>query len=79
IAAAELTPANVNGGGQIVAAGALDKLAAFAENPPAKTRVIPLKVAGAFHTDYMASAQPALAELAQQLSPQDPQATLLSN
>lgn len=79
IESAGLAPANVNGAGQIVAAGALDRLAAFAENPPAKTRVIPLKVAGAFHTDFMASAQPELAELAAELSPSDPRLTLLSN
>lgn len=79
IESAGLAPANVNGAGQIVAAGALDRLAAFAENPPAKTRVIPLKVAGAFHTDFMASAQPELAELAAELSPADPRLTLLSN
>ena len=79
IEAAGLAPANVNGGGQIVAAGALEKLAAFAENPPAKTRVIPLKVAGAFHTDFMAAAQPELSELAQELTPVDPKLSLLSN
>lgn len=79
ILAAGLTPANENGGGQIVAAGSLEALAALAENPPAKTRVIPLKVAGAFHTDYMAPAQGALSELAAGLQPGTPERTLLSN
>ncbi|MGV3245600.1 ACP S-malonyltransferase [Rothia sp. 11254D007CT] len=79
IAEANLTAANSNGGGQIVAAGSLDALAAFAENPPAKTRVIPLKVAGAFHTDYMAAAQGPLADFAADLSPAEPTAELLSN
>ena len=51
-----LTPANVNGAGQVVAAGSLPALAALAADPPAKARVIPLKVAGAFHTHYMAPA-----------------------
>jgi [acyl-carrier-protein] S-malonyltransferase len=55
-----LTPANYNGGGQIVAAGAADALAALAAEPPAGTRVIPLPVAGAFHTEYM---RPAVEEL----------------
>ena len=55
-----LEPANFNGGGQIVVAGALDALAALKENPVAGSRVIPLQVAGAFHTRYM---QPAVAEL----------------
>jgi [acyl-carrier-protein] S-malonyltransferase len=49
-------PANHNGAGQIVAAGALASLAALAESPVAGTRVIPLQVAGAFHTRYMAPA-----------------------
>ena len=51
-----LSPANYNGGGQLVVAGPLSGLAALAENPPAGTRVIPLQVAGAFHTSYMSSA-----------------------
>src|SRR5690606_41503018 len=34
-----LTPANVNGAGQIVAAGAVDRLAEFADEPPAKARL----------------------------------------
>jgi [acyl-carrier-protein] S-malonyltransferase len=74
-----LVPANANGGGQTVAAGSADALAALAENPPAKARVIALKVAGAFHTPYMASAVPALRSYAQELSPRDPAVTLLSN
>lgn len=79
IASAGLTAANSNGAGQIVAAGSLEALAAFAENPPAKTRVIPLKVAGAFHTDYMADAQGPLADFAAGIKAGEPTATLLSN
>ena len=37
------TPANRNGAGQIVAAGALDALERLAENPPAGARVRPLR------------------------------------
>lgn len=55
-----LTPANVNGAGQIVAAGTLEQLASLAAAPPPRTRVIPLKVAGAFHTSHMAPAVPDL-------------------
>ncbi len=51
-----LTPANVNGAGQIVAAGTLEQLEALKADPPAKARVIPLQVAGAFHTHHMAPA-----------------------
>lgn len=74
-----LTAANANGGGQIVAAGTLDQLTALAEDPPSKARVIPLKVAGAFHTHHMAPAVEALEELRPSLRPTVPQATLLSN
>ncbi|MDN5791161.1 MAG: ACP S-malonyltransferase [Micrococcales bacterium] len=74
-----LTPANNNGGGQIVAAGTLEQLAAFAADPPARTRIRPLEVAGAFHTTHMSPAVEVLTELAATLSPQDPTAPLLSN
>jgi len=60
IAANDLTPANYNGGGQIVAAGALPGLAALSEAAPRGARVIPLQVAGAFHTAFMAPAQATL-------------------
>lgn len=74
-----LAPANINGGGQIVAAGSIEQLAQLKENPPTKARVIPLKVAGAFHTHYMASAVPALQELQKTFHPQNPQLRILSN
>jgi len=79
IEAAGLVAANRNGAGQIVAAGALDRLAALAENPPAGARVRPLQVAGAFHTHYMAPAEKALAEFAESFTPSDPRPILLSN
>ncbi|MDA0290314.1 MAG: ACP S-malonyltransferase [Actinobacteria bacterium] len=62
--AAGLFAANFNGGGQVVIAGELTRLAHFQENPPEGMRVIPLTVAGAFHTHYMQSAVAALAEAA---------------
>lgn len=74
-----LQPANFNGGGQIVVAGALPALAELAENPVAGTRVIPLQVAGAFHTRYM---QPAVAQLelfAAGLEKHDPTLPVWSN
>lgn len=79
IQAANLTPANVNGGGQIVAAGALEDLERFTTEPPAKARVIPLKVAGAFHTSYMEAARASLGEAAPSYSPADPARTILTN
>ncbi|MDQ3475658.1 MAG: ACP S-malonyltransferase, partial [Actinomycetota bacterium] len=74
-----LTPANRNGAGQIVAAGAIDALATLAEDPPARTRVHPLSVAGAFHTSYMQPAQDALATFADGISASDPTRLLLTN
>ncbi|WP_270238691.1 ACP S-malonyltransferase [Rothia kristinae] len=76
---AGLTAANANGGGQIVAAGTAAELEAFAAAPPARTRVIPLKVAGAFHTHHMRPAVGPLQELARGLEPAEPVSTLLSN
>jgi [acyl-carrier-protein] S-malonyltransferase len=74
-----LHPANRNGTGQIVAAGLLDGLAKLAADPPAKTRVIALQVAGAFHTPYMAPAEKALATVAGGVSVSTPSRILLSN
>ncbi|MGJ6966867.1 ACP S-malonyltransferase [Streptosporangium sp. G11] len=74
-----LTPANVNGAGQIVIGGTLEQLAVFKAEPPGRVRVIPLSVAGAFHTEHMASAVSRLREATATLSPADPAVTLLSN
>ncbi|WP_153814423.1 ACP S-malonyltransferase [Streptomyces sp. SUK 48] len=75
-----LTPANINGAGQIVAAGTLEQLAALAEDKPEGVRkVVPLKVAGAFHTRHMAPAVQALAKAAEDLSPADPKVPYVSN
>lgn len=74
-----LTPANINGAGQIVAAGTLAQLAEFAEEPPAKARLRPLAVAGAFHTEHMAPAVAALDAAAASVEPQDPRVKLVSN
>lgn len=77
--ALDLVPANVNGGGQVVAAGSLDALARLGESAPAKARVIPLAVAGAFHTEYMRTAVEIVGDAAARLSPADPSITLLTN
>ncbi|HLP23338.1 MAG TPA: ACP S-malonyltransferase [Microbacteriaceae bacterium] len=77
--AAGLSPANYNGGGQIVAAGPIAALAALKDAPPAGARVIPLQVAGAFHTAFMASAVETVRAAAAGLSPSDPTATLWTN
>lgn len=74
-----LTPANRNGGGQIVAAGAQAALDGLAGDAPRGARVIPLQVAGAFHTQYMASAVPVLADAAAGVSASDPSRVLWTN
>ncbi|QFG20946.1 ACP S-malonyltransferase [Actinomadura sp. WMMB 499] len=74
-----LTPANVNGAGQVVAAGTVARLADFAEEPPAKARLRPLSVAGAFHTEHMAPAVDTLRRLAPGAPVADPRARLLQN
>ncbi|WP_433549525.1 ACP S-malonyltransferase [Streptomyces sp. CA-294286] len=75
-----LTPANVNGAGQIVAAGTAEQLAALAaDKPEGVRRVVPLKVAGAFHTEHMAPAVTELGKAAQDLTVSDPRLTYVSN
>ncbi|GAA4049501.1 ACP S-malonyltransferase [Streptomyces shaanxiensis] len=75
-----LTPANINGAGQIVAAGTMEQLAALNEDKPEGVRkVVPLKVAGAFHTHHMGPAVEKLAEAAKELVPGDPKLTYVSN
>ncbi|HSE08294.1 MAG TPA: acyltransferase domain-containing protein [Nocardioidaceae bacterium] len=74
-----LTAANDNGPGQIVAAGTVEQLEAFADDAPAKARLMPLSVAGAFHTEHMAPAVDVLAGLARSVSTHDPRTPLISN
>jgi [acyl-carrier-protein] S-malonyltransferase len=74
-----LTAANDNGPGQIVAAGTMEQLAALADAPPAKARLIPLSVAGAFHTSHMEPAVSHLAGLARSVSTHDPRTPVISN
>ncbi|MFD9003438.1 ACP S-malonyltransferase [Streptomyces sp. NPDC059582] len=75
-----LTPANVNGAGQIVAAGTLEQLAELeADKPEGVRRVVALKVAGAFHTHHMGPAVQKLAEAAKELVPADPEVIYVSN
>lgn len=74
-----LSPANYNGGGQLVVAGALPALAELAEEPVKGTRVIPLQVAGAFHTAYMGSAVDALRTAVGDVVAADPTLTLWTN
>lgn len=74
-----LSPANFNGGGQLVVAGPLDALAALAADPVPGTRVIPLQVAGAFHTRFMAPAVAHLERFAAGLEQHDPTLPIWTN
>ena len=65
----DLVAANRNAAGQIVAAGRLSALDKLAEDPPEKARVRALGVAGAFHTEFMASALDGYAAAAQNVRP----------
>jgi [acyl-carrier-protein] S-malonyltransferase len=74
-----LTAANQNGAGQIVASGSADAIARIVAEPMDGTKVRALKVAGAFHTHYMAPAQDALRAHVAEITPGDPTRPLLSN
>ncbi|MER6250488.1 ACP S-malonyltransferase [Streptomyces sp. NPDC001584] len=75
-----LTPANINGAGQIVAAGTMEQIAALeADKPEGSMKVVALKVAGAFHTHHMAPAVATLEKAAEALSPADPALKYVSN
>jgi [acyl-carrier-protein] S-malonyltransferase len=74
-----LEAANVNGVGQIVAAGTMAQLEALAADPPPGARLRPLSVAGAFHTRHMASAVTALTVLSPAVPVVDPATRMLSN
>lgn len=79
LAAHGLTAANDNGPGQIVAAGTVQQLADFADDAPAKARLMPLSVAGAFHTEHMAPAVDVLSRLARSVSTHDARIPIISN
>ncbi|MFH9202832.1 ACP S-malonyltransferase [Streptomyces anulatus] len=75
-----LTSANVNGGGQIVAAGTAAQIAALeADMPEGVRRVVALKVAGAFHTHHMAPAVEKLRAAVGDLTVSDPTVRYVSN
>lgn len=71
--------ANHNGPGQLVLAGRIELLEQFQATPPAGARVMPLKVSGAFHTGYMASAVAELAEHAKLVAVANPKISIWSN
>jgi [acyl-carrier-protein] S-malonyltransferase len=79
IAAAGATVANVNGARQVVAAGTAAQLARLAADARLGAQVVPLAVAGAFHTGHMAPAGPAVQNAIAAMTLHDPDRVLLSN
>ena len=74
-----LTAANENGAGQIVVAGTLEQLEAFAADPPEKARLRALQVAGAFHTHHMSPAVASLADIARSIYVHSARLRVISN
>lgn len=79
IESAGLVAANRNGAGQIVAAGELARLATLPAALDGVARVVPLQVAGAFHTAFMSSAGKRLADIADAAPVVDPRTRVVSN
>lgn len=73
-----LHAANYNGS-QLVVAGLKESISTLVGTPPSGARVIELKVAGAFHTDFMTSAVQALGEAAAKVEASDPKMKLWTN
>lgn len=74
-----LEPANFNGAGQIVGAGSADAIAKLVAEGPEGSRVIPLQVAGAFHTRYMRPAVDQLRDYSAQIQVNDPSVKIWTN
>ena len=74
-----LSPANYNGAGQIVAAGSKAAIEELVQEGPSGSKVIPLSVAGAFHTHYMLPAVSELETFTSELELSDPSMKLWSN
>lgn len=75
----DLVPANVNSNGQIVASGLLTNLEKLSENPPASTKVRKLEVAGAFHSQFMKTAESELEKEFAQLEVNKSSSIFISN
>ena len=75
----DLVPANVNSNGQIVASGLLTNLEKLSANPPASTKVRRLEVAGAFHSQFMKSAESELEKEFAQVDLTNPTCSFISN
>lgn len=74
-----LSAANYNGAGQIVAAGSKAGIDRLVAEGPEGSKVIPLSVAGAFHTSYMLPAVSELESFTSSLEITNPEINLWSN
>jgi [acyl-carrier-protein] S-malonyltransferase len=76
-----VSPANINGGGQIVISGARDAVARAGERAKAlgAKRIIPLEVSAPFHCALMKPAQRRLAPELRALTVQDPTVPIVAN
>ncbi len=74
-----LSAANYNGAGQIVAAGSKIGIEKLVAEGPQGSKVIPLNVAGAFHTTYMLPAVSELENFTSSLNISDPEISIWSN
>lgn len=75
----DLEIANYNGANQYVLAGTTESLASFSQKQPAGWRLIPLSVAGAFHTKFMTGAVSTLEQAASAIDVRDPKIMILTN
>lgn len=73
--------ANINSPGQIVISGAKDKVSKAADLAQARgaSRVIPLRVSGAFHTRLMQPAVDGMSQILPKLTFQDPTVPIIAN
>lgn len=73
--------ANLNAPGQIIISGEKDRIARAVEDAKAKgiKKVVPLNVAGAYHSRLMASAQPKLAAELEGIALRSPRVPVVSN
>ena len=76
-----VSPANLNGGGQIVIAGSRDAVARAGERAKAlgAKRVVPLPVSAPFHCALMKPAEARLAPILRAAAASDPQAPIVAN
>lgn len=75
----DLEIANYNGANQYVLAGTTESLASFSQKQPAGWRLIPLSVAGAFHTNFMTGAVSLLEQAASAIDVRDPKIRIWTN